>query len=233
MMISLRKLALFSVLKLFCCACGILLTSSSLEAALLEPIAKKAPPAEVKGLLVTLKWLQEDDFEATCKMMSSAILKALEFPDTTTSEDIVKFLKGRLQRAQAGKFLVYSIFDNKDQTLIGSIEVRDRDDDEECLGLVGCWINENYWGGGRYMETLKLLADIYFDLHPEAESVTNQIELWNVRSYKAALKYGCTVIGYHYNKDGQPDRYFLKYTREQHEQLKKRIFPAPKFCYLL
>ena len=75
------------------------------------------------------------------------------------------------------------------------------------------------------METLKLLANIYFDLHPEAESVINQIEVWNERSYKAALKYGCKVIGCHCNKEGKPDRYILKYTKEQHQ---KQVFQAAK-----
>jgi RimJ/RimL family protein N-acetyltransferase len=175
-------------------------------------VAIKAP-TEVKGDKVTLKALKEEDFVDYHKMLSDVIRKNLEFSENMTLEETIQFLKPRIEKSIAGTLLIYSIFDNKDNKLIGSIEIRDKNDDS-CPGQCGCWLNENYWGGGRFQEALKLIAAIYFKIHPDVKSFTGQVELWNQRSYHSSKKYGFKDAGYYY-ENGKPKRYILEYTRDQ------------------
>lgn len=174
--------------------------------------AMPKPPAEIAGEIITLKEFKEEDFKALHNMLSPIVRKNLELPDEMTLEDTINFLKSRQEKAVKGELFVYSIFDNKDKKVIGSIEVRNKED-ESSPGLVGCWINENYWGGGRYMEALKLLAEVYFALYPDIKSITARIELWNQRSYKAAIKFGCKLVGYLKDKNENPTQYIVEYSK--------------------
>lgn len=168
------------------------------------------PPKEIKGKLITLRELKEDYFFDYHSMFSSTVRKAMEFPESITLDYTIKFLKLEMAKSQEGKQLLYCIFDNKENKLIGAIDIREKNIKDP--GQVGCWINENYWGGGRFQEALKLIIQTYFKLHPDQESFSAHVRLWNKRSYNALKKFGFKDVGYYY-EDGKPTRYILIYKR--------------------
>lgn len=169
------------------------------------------PPDEVKGQLVTLRLMKEDYFVDYHNMFSSTVRKFMEFPEYITLDYTIRYLRLELEKSTRGEQVLYAIFDNRENKLIGSIEIREKNDYDP--GQLGNWVNENYWGGGRYQEALKLMAQTYFKVHPEAKSFCAHVRLWNKRSYNALKKFGFKDVGYYY-EGGQPTRYILEYRKK-------------------
>jgi len=167
-------------------------------------------PTEIKGKIVTLKNLKEEYFVDFHNMYSKDVRKALEFSETTTLGYMIDYLHGEMERDRKGEQLMYCIFDNKENKLIGSLEVREKNNIDP--GQFGCWLNENYRGGGRIQEAIKLITKVYFRLKPGEKSFTAHVRVWNKPSYYALKKAGFKEIGFFY-ENGKATRYILEMTR--------------------
>lgn len=177
-----------------------------------KPTYITTPPKEIKGKIITLKELKEEYFLDFHNMWSVAIRKPMEFPETITLNYTIRYLKLEMEKCREGKQLMYCIFDNKDNKLIGSIEIREKNPDDP--GQFTWMLNEHYRGGGRAMEACKLIADAYFKLHLDRDSFSAHVKLWNKRSYYALKKAGFKEIGYFY-EDGVPTRHVMEYYRNK------------------
>jgi RimJ/RimL family protein N-acetyltransferase len=166
------------------------------------------PPQEIKGKLVTLRTLKEDYFLDFHNMFSSDVRKGLSFPEKISLNYTIRYLKLEMEKSQAGKQLMYVIFDNKDNKLVGEIEIREKNPTDP--GQFGFWINECYRGGGRIQEATKLIISTYFKLHPDRDAFNVYVKLWNKPSYYALKKAGFKEIGYTYDK-GKPDYHVMEY----------------------
>lgn len=167
-------------------------------------------PETIVGKVITLKKLKEAYFIDYHNMFSETVRKNLEFPEFITLGYTIKYLQEEQRKADAGIILQYCIFDNTDDKLIGAIEIRDKNDEDP--GQFGWWINENYWGGGRAQEALKLITKAYFQLKPHEKSFIVHVRLWNERSYRALKKGGFEDVGYFY-EDGKATRHILEMKR--------------------
>ena len=99
------------------------------------------------------------------------------------------------------------IFDNKENKLIGSAEIREKNQTDP--GQMACWLNDKYWGEGRIQEALDLISKEYFRIK-DADSYNAHVEMWNLRSYYALKKCGFEIVDFYY-ENGQPSRYILEY----------------------
>jgi RimJ/RimL family protein N-acetyltransferase len=167
-------------------------------------------PEEIRGEKVTLRSLKEQYFIDYHNMFSSSVRKMMEFPDYITLDYTIRYLKLEMEKSAQGEQLLYCIFDNQENKLIGSIEIREKNETDP--GQLGWWVNENYQGKGHSAEALKLIVHAYFKLHPEAKSFSAHVRLWNKRSYFALKKFGFKDVSYFY-EGGQPTRYILEYRK--------------------
>ena len=151
----------------------------------------------LSGKIVTLKMLRQDYFQSYHDMLSPVIRETIGISKEQTFEETEKFLKKKLIEIVNNTILFYCIFDNKDNDLIGSMEIREPG---FFNGQLGCWIHENYWGGGRYQEALDLLLQEYFECTDQFV-VNAYIKKKNIRSLKAHEKYGFKIIR-EFEKDG-------------------------------
>jgi RimJ/RimL family protein N-acetyltransferase len=165
------------------------------------------PLEEVKGSLITLKLMTDEHIVDLHNAFTSIVRKGIEFPPHITLGYSVHYLRSLMKNHRDGKTLLYTIFDNKDQKPIGLIEIREYDPTD--VGQMGCWLNDNYWGGGRIQEAVKLISRTYFRLHPERSHYVCWVRMWNQRSYKAMKKAGFVEIGAKYH-DGKPAHYILE-----------------------
>ncbi len=176
----------------------------------LRPIS--VAPDEVRGKLVTLKKLRESYFIDVHNMFSRDVRQNIEFPEYIDLDYTIRYFKYQMERDRAGKQLMYCIFDAKENRLIGTLEIREKNDKDP--GQFGCWLNERYRGGGRIQEAIKLITNVYFRLTNE-QSFTAHVRLWNKRSYRALLKAGFSDTGKFYYEDGKPSRYLLEFRRKK------------------
>ncbi len=167
-------------------------------------------PDQVPGKVITLKKLEEKYIIDYHNAFSNIVRQNLEFPRFITLEYTIRFIQYELRKMAEGKTLLYMIFDNKDDKLIGSVQIKEKNDYDP--GQLACWVNEQYWGGGRFQEALELITKTYFQLHPEADHYIAHVRLWNKRSYHALKKFGLKEIAYFYEHD-KPARYILRYDR--------------------
>ncbi|MFC1842017.1 GNAT family N-acetyltransferase, partial [Candidatus Dependentiae bacterium] len=113
-------------------------------------------------------------------------------------EETAHFLTNKMKDMQDGKTIFYCMFDNAEDRLIGAIEIRE----PRCPnGQIGSWLNENYWGHGRYQEALDLILKEYFE-HENVATVNAYVEKDNVRSLKAHQKCGFAITR-EFTKDGK------------------------------
>lgn len=168
------------------------------------------PPDEIKGKIITLRALKEAYFLDYHNMFSVDIRKGLEFPEHITLGYTIRYLQNELRQVAAGTLMSYCIFDNKDNKLIGFINLRDKNPEDP--GQLGYGLHEAYRGGGRIQEAIKLLSDVYFKVKPHEKSYIVHIRLWNKRSYYAAKKAGLQDVGFFYEA-GKPTRYLLEMKR--------------------
>ena len=148
-------------------------------------------PEIVIGKTVTLKKFKPEYFSDYHNMLSNTVRHGLEWPKNITLDWIISELKAELKKEQTGTVVMYCIFDNKDNKLIGFIDIRDKDPDD--LGQFGVWINENYWGNGRMQEATKLISQVYFAVKNE-DSYVAHVRLWNQRSYHALKNLGFKML---------------------------------------
>lgn len=207
-----KKRSLIVASLLICCATALYVAITYVGAKQPFYAHINAVPENIKGNVVTLKQLKEENFIDFHNIFSSIVRKNLEFPEHITLSYTINYLKEEMQKARTGKMLWYGIFDNKENKLIGSIEIRDLNDTDP--GQLGCWINEHYWGKGRFQEALDLISKAYFQLKPNEKQYIAHVRLWNKRSYYALKKYGFKETNYYY-ENNQPTRYILTLQREQ------------------
>jgi RimJ/RimL family protein N-acetyltransferase len=162
-------------------------------------------PTEIKGSIVTLKRFDLPHFPAFHEMFSPIIRAGIKVDTDGHYRNTLIFMKKSLERMHNGEIMIYSIFDNTDKKLIGSIELRSNHANDP--GQIGCWINEQYWGGKRFQEAIKLISDAYFAI-TGTNSYTAQVDCDNVRSLHAFENAGFIKIGPK-NKTPQPRREIL------------------------
>ena len=140
------------------------------------------------GNIVTLKTIKEDYIEAYHDMFSADVRHGLSFTAPVDDEDYtIQYVSWTLSRQAQGELMCYAIFDNKDDCLVGAIEVRAHHSQDP--GQLGCWINDKYRGGGRMQEALKLITQEYFRI-TGAPCISACIESFNIASHKALTKFG-------------------------------------------
>jgi len=159
---------------------------------------------EFRGKAITLRELAEEYFDVYLGMFSESVRRLLHVSDDECERS---FLAHRLAQHERREVFFFCIFDNEQNRLIGAIELRNPNDSR---GQLGSWINEKYWGDGRYQEALKLITDAYFE-RTGVLVVTAHVDMGNMRSYRALKKFGfidiATIDG-HYGK-----QYVLAYKR--------------------
>jgi ribosomal-protein-alanine N-acetyltransferase len=142
----------------------------------------------LKGEKITLKILKEDYIEQYHDVFSADVRRGLSFSAAVDDENYtINYVSWHLDRQAKGEMIEYVIFDNGDNKLIGSIDIRGIHQNDP--GQLGCWINDNYRGGGRMQEGLKLITEEYFRV-TGAPLVSALIEPFNIASYKALTKFG-------------------------------------------
>ncbi len=143
---------------------------------------------EIVGKLVILRLLQEEYIDAYLEKFSQAIRLVLH---VRTLDSERTYLHARLAKQQEGKIVFYCIFDAGTDCIIGAIEIRDP---QEHRGQLYCWINEKYWGTGRFQEAMKLAAEEYFSCS-DGVSFNALVDVTNQRSYHALKKAGFANSG--------------------------------------
>lgn len=138
---------------------------------------------EFKGQIITLKELTIDYFEMYLDMFSMKVRSLLHVADERCERS---FLEHRLVQHCNREVFFFCIFENESNKLIGSIEVRSPNDSR---GQLGSWINEKYWGGGRYQEALRLITQAYFE-RSCIDVITAHVDVSNMRSYRSLKKFG-------------------------------------------
>ncbi|MFH1461751.1 MAG: GNAT family protein [bacterium] len=169
-------------------------------------------PDEIKGQTITLKRLQpyyyKEYFE---KINYPEVLKPLYFPKKLSFKWIEEYLDEEIEKETEGETFLYLIFDNNNNELIGSVEIREPNPKDP--GQYGCWITPKYWGTGKLQEAFKLLVENYFKIQPNVEKFNAHVEMWNLRSYYALKKCGFKLVKTLHFKT-QPSRYLLEYYKE-------------------
>ena len=145
-------------------------------------------PNIVKGKVITIKPLQEQFFEEYHHMFSPVVRQAVGLTPTSELHDTATFLKATMSDPQ--HLMFYCIFDNQTNNLIGSVVIRTPDHPN---GQLGAWLNENFWGGGRYQEALCLALKKYFE-STGYNSIFAFVEVNNERSLRAHQKMGFEIV---------------------------------------
>ena len=140
------------------------------------------------GSIITLKELKESYFTDYMTMFSPKVRTLLHVSDQNTEYD---YLVHCLKQHKKQIHFFFCIFDNKNNQLIGAINIRSPYDSR---GQLESWLHETYWGGGRYQEALKLISDAYFE-RSGVNQITAHVDVDNMRSYKAHKKFGFLDTG--------------------------------------
>ena len=209
-----KKLALLGGVAILGIVATTFLLTSKQVPSLSEAVAYTLfAPDVIPGKIVTLKKLREEHFIDFHNMFSIKVREPFESPKHITLDYTIRILRCIMELCAKGETLYYVIFDTKDDKLIGAIEIREKNNSDP--GQLGCWINENYWGGGRIQEAYQLITDAYFKLKPHEQKYEAQVRVWNKRSYKALKKFGFVDIAIRPDNDeGKADRHILEYYRK-------------------
>jgi RimJ/RimL family protein N-acetyltransferase len=153
---------------------------------------------EITGRLITLRLLDPMYFSEYHRMFSPVVRTILQLPEQATEQETIDFLSAQMTFMDDPKRMFYCIFDNQTQKLIGAIEFRDKLAEN---GQLGAWLNEKFWGGGRYQEALALMLDYYCSW--AGETIVNAIvKALNTRSLKAHQKAGFKIIDEFIKEEG-------------------------------
>ena len=152
----------------------------------------KILPDQIIGKIITLKIISLYYLNDYYSMFSPKVQKRINVSSAqATYANTKKFLTKKIKLLQKNELIFYFIFDNFHKKLIGKIEIRSFDHPK---GQLGVWINENYWGNGRYKESLELISNLYF-YHTNMLYYTAQIHENNLRSLFASIKHGFKFSG--------------------------------------
>ena len=148
---------------------------------------------QIAGNLITLKPLQEIYFKNYHKMFSTTVRQALGLRQKTSLKETINFLDEIITDPKHKK--IFCIFDNETQNLIGSTVIRSEDHPR---GQLGSWVNEKFWGSGKYQEALSLVLQVYFKTN---NSIFAFVRITNKRSLYAHQKVGF-IIQDQFEKNG-------------------------------
>lgn len=149
-------------------------------------------PEEVKGKIVTLKKLKNEYAFDYYKLFSKKVREGLQFPKKITFGYVERRVSFEVDEIKAGRRIVYAIWDNNEDRMAGTIQIRNKDKRDP--GQLGMWLNEHFWGGGRIQEALLLISKTYFDVKPNENGYIAYVRPWNMRSRKTLLKFGFKKI---------------------------------------
>lgn len=141
---------------------------------------------DLMGSLVVLRPLNPTYFEEYRALFSPLVAQILH---AGSVESEMEYVRDRYEKMQQGIGIFYLIFNQAENKLMGAIAVREHE-----RGQLYSWLNEQYWGGGRYQEALKLVTDYYF-AQTGMPVITAQVDMTNPRSYAALKKFGFTDTG--------------------------------------
>ncbi len=174
-------------------------------------------PEVISGKIVTLKRIRPEYYKDYFNMVNDPqVLKQLPWSKKINFNFIKWYLDDELNREKNRLTFIYMVFDNKDNRLVGSIEVREFDPEDDS-GNFGCWLNSKYWGDGRLQEAAKLLASEYFKIYKNIDKFNAYVDMDNLRSYFGLKKAGFKLVKILHSKN-KPDQYLLEYYREQTSQ---------------
>lgn len=143
---------------------------------------------EIVGKLVTLRPFKKEYIDAYLAQFSP-LIQSLVHADSPEAERA--YLIMELKKQKEGKTILYAIFDNETEEILGALEIRDP---YESRGQLYCWINEHYWGTGRFREAMALASHTYFTL--TGSRILNAfVDMSNQRSYHALKKVGFADAG--------------------------------------
>ncbi len=143
---------------------------------------------QLTGKLVILSPLREEHIEQYMTMFSPKVRYALHVTNPEAEKD---YMRNSLSEMQAGKTLFYVIQDVSDGKLIGAVAIRDP---QIYKGQLYSWLNEAYWGSGRYQEALMLITNYYFQI-TKALYITAHVDVSNMRSHRALKKHSWADAG--------------------------------------
>jgi RimJ/RimL family protein N-acetyltransferase len=169
-----------------------------------SPKSRKEITMQITGTLITLKPLQEAYFKDYHEMFSTTVRNALGLPSKSSIKNTITFLKEIITDPKHKK--IFCIFDNETQKLIGSIVIRSKDHHN---GQIGSWVNENFWGSGKFQEALTLVLQMHFKAN---DSISAFVKVINKRSLCAHQKAGF-IIQEQFEKNGF-DYYKIHLTRD-------------------
>jgi len=178
-----------------------------------RPVGGKIPtyPSSIKGSVVTLKKLTVESAFDYFSVFSANVRKHLEFPTKVTYGYIERHVRNDAEKMEKGLTIAYNIWDNTDNKMVGSIQIREKSDHDP--GQLSMWINENYRGGGRIQQALFLISQAYFTARPAATGYIAHVRPRNVASQRAMKKFGFVKVG-DYIKEGKVTRYIFELRRE-------------------
>ena len=169
---------------------------------------------EIPGKIITLKKMTLDCVQDYYDMFSPMVRQGLEFPEKINFSYVAYYVDSLVRKQNQNKLIAYNIWDNKDNKMIGSIQVREKNNYDP--GQLGMWMNEKYWGGGRIQEALLLISQEYFRVRKEANEYIAHARLWNDRSWGSLKKFGFKKIA-DYIEDGEITRHVYEITRSDIE----------------
>ena len=135
------------------------------------------------GNAVILQPLQESYIQDYLLAFSPLVRQALH---VMSPESERAYLIESIVQMREGKTYFYLIVNQVEQKVIGAIAIRDP---QVYPGQLYSWVNEHYWGKGYYQEALKLMTSFYFE-QTGAFFISAQVDISNIRSYKALKKAG-------------------------------------------
>lgn len=167
-------------------------------------------PEQIKGEVITLHKMNPKYLRAFYQAFSENVRQGLDFPEKVSFFYVERYFNHLFSNIQQNKSINYHIFDNEDEKLVGSLEIREKNDSDP--GQFGMWINEHYRGGGRMQEALLLISRAYFDIRKEHNKYNVHVRPWNYSSISAIEKFGFIKVG-DYIENGKVTRFIYEIER--------------------
>lgn len=176
-------------------------------------------PETIQGKIITLKKLAQKFAFDYYNMFSSQVRKDFEYPEKMSYGEVDYHISYEIKEMKKNRKIPYTIWDNKDNRLVGAIQIREKDKRDP--GQLSMWLNENYRGGGRIQEALFLISQAYFKARPATKSYNAFARTWNVASRKSMEKFGFVHIDtgtYKNKKDEAEEVQIYELTRQAIEK---------------
>ncbi len=119
---------------------------------------KKQLPQELVGSLITLRVFEADFIPELFAIISLQSKQGRRFERPVFNTTKVFFLDS-LERMSDCLGILYGIFDQQTDVLLGAIEIREPNADQ---GQLQVWLHDAYFSRGHYQEILQLLLPVYF-----------------------------------------------------------------------